>query len=252
MKRRNGAEVVRRIPIRAKVAGALAVPLIALVVFAGIGVSTNAEAAARVTRQADLATASIGHAGLISALQNERNEALIEMLGLTGRIALEVNDRTDARQQTDAAHTGLHHEIAGQSDQLQKDYAAAMDSLSALPNLRARVDDAIRTPGPGNSLIAHDVFATYSQMIATIFASHDRFALVFDDAGMRQGDDLIHYSSHAQDAVAQLVDELLYAGAPPDGIDQPVEAAAIGQYQRDVTKNNVVVQTKGTGPYAQA
>ena len=34
--------VVRRIPIRAKVAGALAVPLVALTVATGIGVSTNA------------------------------------------------------------------------------------------------------------------------------------------------------------------------------------------------------------------
>src|SRR5262245_9303902 len=252
MTRRNGAEVVRRIPIRAKVAGALAVPLIALMIFAGIGVSTNAEAASQVTRQAWLATASIGHAGLISALQNERNQALIEMLGLQGRIALEVNDRTDARQQTDAAHTTLHHDIAAQSEGLREEYTTALDSLSALPDVRARVDAAVRTPGPGNALIAHDVFASYTQMIATIFASHDRVSLVIDDAGMRQGDDLIHYSSHAQDAVAQLVEELLYAGSPPDGIDQPVEAAAVAQYQRDVTKNNAIVQTKGTGPYAQA
>ena len=62
-------------------------------------------------------------------------------------------------------------------------------------------------------------------MVATIFASHDRFALVVDDAGLRQGDDLVHYSSHATDSVAQLVDQLLYVGSEPTGIDEPVEAA---------------------------
>ena len=244
--------MVRRIPIRAKVAGALAVPLLALVVAAGIGATANAEQAARVTRQADLATASIGHAGLISALQNERNQALIEMLGLSGRIALEVDDRKEARAQTDAAHTALHHKIAGQGDRLREDYAEALDSLSGLPEVRAKVDAAVARPGDDHSLEAHEVFGAYTRMIATIFASHDRFSLVVDDAGLRQGDDLIHYSSHATDAAAQLAEELLYVSSGPGGIDEPVEAAAIAELRRDVDKNNAVVRTKGTGPYAAA
>src|SRR4029453_412870 len=128
----NGADVVRRIPIRAKVAGALAVPLLALVVAAGIGVSANGAQAAEVARQAELATASIGHAGLLSALQNERNQAMIQMLGLSGRLTLEVDDGGDARARTDAAHTALHQQIAGQGDRLREDYAAALDSLDSL------------------------------------------------------------------------------------------------------------------------
>ena len=68
--------MVRRIPIRAKVAGALAVPLLALVAVAGVGASASAARARDVTEQADLASASIGHAGLIGALQNERNLAI--------------------------------------------------------------------------------------------------------------------------------------------------------------------------------
>jgi hypothetical protein len=244
--------VVRRIPIRAKVAGALAVPLLALVIAAGIGVSSNAAQASRVSRQADLATASIGHAGLISALQNERNQATIEMLGLAGRIALEVDDRAEARDQTDAAYTGLHHEIAGQSDRLRADYAEALRSLTDLPDVRAQVDAAVDEPGPGNSLAAHEVFGSYTRMIATLFASHDRFSLVVDDAGIRLGDDLIHYSSHATDAVAQLMEALLYVGSAPGGINEPVEAAVIAELRRDVDKNNAILRTKGTGPYAPA
>jgi len=244
--------VVRRIPIRAKVAGALAVPLLALVVAAGIGVSANGAQAAEVARQAELATASIGHAGLISALQNERNQAMIQMLGLSGRIALEVDDGGDARARTDAARTALHHQIAGQGDRLREDYAAALDSLNALADVRAMVDGGLLDPGPANRQAAHDVFASYTGMISTLFASHDRFSLVVDDAGLRQGDDLVHYSSHATDAVAQLVDALLYIGSGPGGIEEPVEAATIAELRRDVDKNNGVVKTKGTGAYADA
>jgi signal transduction histidine kinase len=244
--------VVRRIPIRAKVAGALAVPLVGLAAAAGIGVSTNATQARNVTRQAELATASIGHAGLISALQNERNQATLEMLGLVGGIALEVDDGATARQLTDTAATALHHQISGQSDRLRDDYAAALDTLAVLPDLRGRVDAALATAGPANREAAHEVFAEYTDMVATFFASHDRFSLVVDDAELRRGDDLVHYSSHATDAVAQLAERLLYLGSGPGGIDEPVEAAQIAELRRDVDKNNGVVRTKGTGAYAAA
>ena len=89
-------------------------------------------------------------------------------------------------------------------------------------------------------------------MIRTLFASHDRFSVVVDNAALRQGDDLVHYSSHASDASAQLVEVLLYLGSSPGGIDEPGEAARVAEVARDVTRNNDVVRTKGTGPYADA
>jgi signal transduction histidine kinase len=244
--------VGRRIPIRVKVAAALAVPLLALVAGAAVGVATSTSEARTVTRQAELATASIGHAGLINVLQNERNAALVQMLGLGEQIRLEVPDPDTSRQLTDGAHTALHQQIAGQDDRLRRDWAAAMSTLDDLPAVRDRVDAALANPGPANREAAHDVFAAYTEMVSTIFASHDRFALVVDDAGLRQGDDLVHYSSHATDSVAQLVDELLYVGSGPGGINQSVEAADIGKFARDVEKNNGVVKTKGTGDYAGA
>jgi signal transduction histidine kinase len=244
--------VGRRIPIRVKVAAALAVPLLALVVGAAVGVSTSTSEARTVTRQAELATASIGHAGLINVLQNERNTALVEMLGLGGQIELEAPNIDASRQRTDDAHSALHRQISGQDDRVREDWANALSTLDDLPGLRERVDSAVANPGPANREFAHEVFADYTAMIATIFASHDRFALVVDDADLRQGDDLVHYSSHATDSVAQLVDQLLYVGWGSAGIDEPVEAAEVSKLARDVEKNNAVVKTKGTGDYAAA
>ncbi len=242
----------RRIPIRVKVAAASAVPLLALVVGAAVGISTSTAQARTVTRQAELATASIGNAGLINVLQNERNTAFVEMLGLGGQIELEVPDIDVSRQRTDDAHTALHRQISGQDDRLRDDWARALSTLDDLPAVRERVDSAVANPGPANREAAHQVFADYTDMVATIFASHDRFALVVDDADLRQGDDLVHYSSHATDSVGQLVDQLLYLGWGPTGIDRPVEAAEVSKVARDVEKNNAVVRTKGTGDYAAA
>ena len=126
-------------------------------------------------------------------------------------------------------------------------------TLDDLPAVRGRGRRRRRQPGPGHRESAHGVFAAYTDMVATMFASHDRFALVVDDADLRQGDDLVHYSSHATDSVAQLVDDLLYVGWGTGGIDEPVEAAAVSKLARDVEKQQRGrPKTKGTGDYAAA
>jgi signal transduction histidine kinase len=244
--------VVRRIPIRAKVAGALAVPLVGLAAAAGAGVSSNTSQAENVTSQAELATASIGHAGLIGILQNEHNLALVEMLDLADAIELEVTDQDVARQETDAANGALRRGVAGQTDALRDDYGTALLVLEDLPAVRAEVDAALRRPGPLNRDEAHEVFERYTDMVSAFFASHDRFTLVVDDPELRQGDDLLHFSSHATDATAQLVEQVLYTSSGFNGIDQPVEAAAIARLQRDVGAHLNSVRVKGTGDYFTA
>ncbi len=244
--------MVRRIPIRAKVAGALAVPLIGLAAVAGTGVSSNASQADSVAGQAELAVASIGHAGLIGILQNERNLALVEMLDLADYIELEVTDQDVARQETDAANAALRRGVAGQTDALRDDYGTALLVLEDLPEVRAEVDAARRRPGPLNRDRAHEVFERYTMMVEAFFASHDRFSLVVDDPALRQGDDLLHFSSHATDATAQLVEQVLYTSSGFNGIDQPVEVAAIARLQRDVAAHLNVVRVKGTGDYFPA
>jgi hypothetical protein len=61
--------VVRRIPIRAKVAGALALPLLGIVVAGVLGVSAAASVGHEIHRQTALTAASLGHSGMIEALQ---------------------------------------------------------------------------------------------------------------------------------------------------------------------------------------
>jgi signal transduction histidine kinase len=242
-------QVGRRIPIRVKVAAVVAVPLLVLVVGAAIGVITSTSEARTVTRQAELATASVGHAGLINVLQNERNTAFVQMLGLGDEIELEEPDIDASRQRTDVAHEALRRQVSGHDDRLREDWANALSTLDDLPGVRAEVDAAAADPGLANRETAHEVFAEYTDMVAAIFASHDRFALVVDDAGLRQGDDLVHYSSHATDSVAQLVDQLLYVGWGTTGIDEPA-AAEVSEVARDVERNNAAVETRGTGDYA--
>ncbi|HEX6568386.1 MAG TPA: nitrate- and nitrite sensing domain-containing protein, partial [Acidimicrobiales bacterium] len=235
-----------------KVAGALAVPLLGLVAAAAIGVSTSTAQANSVTRQADVATASIGHAGLMGALQNERNLAVAEMYGLADALELDVGDVETTRAATDAASAALHHSIAGHDDLREGDYAAALDTLDDLAAVRDQVDDALGTAGPANRDLVHEVFGAYSDMLAALFRSHDRWVLGIDDPVLRQGDDLVHYASHGNDAAGRLVEMLLYLGSGRRGIDQPVEVAQIAELRRDVERFNGSIELNAIGPYEDA
>lgn len=170
--------MARRIPIRAKVAGALTVPLVGLVAAGAMGVSATTAQAREVTRQAELATASIGHAGLIGALQDERNLAVLEMHGVADGFLLEVGDTATARRLTDEAATTLQRSIVDHDTTLRDDYEEALDTLSELDALREGVDDAAADPGPHNRDEAHD-------------------------------------ASQATDAAARLVEEILYLWPDP-------------------------------------
>ena len=175
------------------------------------------------------------------------------MLGLTDALTLEITDTPTARQRTDAAATALHHSIEGQQDRLREDYADALGSLVDLPALRQQADAAAAAPGLGNRETAHAVFAGYTRIVSTLFASHDRFSLEVVDPEIRQGDDLVHYGSHATDAVAQLVERMIYVGTGPGGVDRPAEAAEIASLRRDVDRNNSArCRCEGVGPYAAA
>ncbi len=243
--------MVRRIPIRAKVAGALAVPLIALTVATGIGVSTNARHADEVSRQAELAKASIGHAGLVGTLQDERNLAVVNLLVAPDWPDLDLPDVASTRALTDEATVELRDSLAGHSDSLRDDYRSSMETLSGLEAVREQVDSGIGSPGLANRELAHEVFASYTTMVATLFASHDRFALAVDDSELRQGDHLVHYASHAVDETAQLVELLLYVGLGPGGVDEPQEAAELAELRRDVESRHSAIEVNGAGPYEE-
>jgi signal transduction histidine kinase len=241
--------VVRRIPIRAKVAGALAVPLLALVAVAGMGASASAAQARDVTEQADLASASIGHAGLIGALQNERNLAIVDMYGYPGLVELAVDDPEVARQLTDDAAVALRRSSADEHEALQDDYTTALEALGDLPEVRAQVDVVSAAPGVGNREVAHQVFDAYSAMVTSVFDVHDRFALAIDDAAIRHGDALVHDAFHASDGAARLVAHLIYVGTGPGGLDETGEAAAVAELRRDIVEHNASIAAMGTGPY---
>ena len=190
-----------------------------------IGVSADDLGPAATWRRPTSVTASIGHAGLIGALQDERNLALLSRCSASQDGSSSTVGDTDRRPRARptppaprcTTRSPARHGTAAR--RLRRRPRAALDRPRRGAGDRSTRRAAARPGQPrGGPRGRSPRTRTWS---ATLFASHDRFSLVVDDPALRQGDDLVHYSSHATDAVAQLVERLLYLGQSPGGVDEP-------------------------------
>ena len=122
--------MVRRIPIRAKLTVALAVPLAALVVVAALEALVISRESREVRAQSELARSSIGPTSLLRQIQNERNIAMISLLGAVDMIELQVEDNGVARRNTDDAATEFETQIERRGGTV--DIAAAQAQFAAI------------------------------------------------------------------------------------------------------------------------
>jgi hypothetical protein len=129
--------VAARIPIKVKSAAALTVPLLMLFVVAGLEVSKGAGEVREVREQTELATASIGPSGLVTALENERNYATMWMLGSEAAVDLPVDSIEESRRATDAAAEAFEAEVERKGGDVERIYRPALDALGNLGRPRA-------------------------------------------------------------------------------------------------------------------
>jgi Nitrate and nitrite sensing len=131
---------VRRIPIRMKLAAALAMPLFALAIVTALEVAQSTDEAARVRSESSLAKAATGNQGLITTLQNERSWASVELVGQQDTYVLETEGYDGTRAETDAAITAFEAELADEEQPVRDAFQPAVEGLSGLESLRADID----------------------------------------------------------------------------------------------------------------
>src|SRR5262249_16919122 len=136
-----------RVPIRLKVAAALAVPLIAMGLLALVEIASVSHEARSTREQTDLAIATIGPNGLITSLQNERNFMAPNLGGVDQQMELEVVGYDKTRSDTDTALRDFRRELAQRDQTAQDAYAPALAGLDQLAALRTDIDAAAAT-GP--------------------------------------------------------------------------------------------------------
>src|SRR5215471_2435421 len=244
-----------RIPIRVKVAAALVFPLLAMGVMALVEVGSVSRQATQVRDQTELATATIGPSGLITALQNERNWMAAYLVGVDKTMTLDVTGTGRTRHDVDTALATFEHEL--RSPTAREAYAPAIKGLDALKQLRAE-GDAADTKAPhtmANIGLTTGLFDQYTQLIEPFFDGMARISIATDDRDLREGASLTETVTRQIEVMPQLANALALPATvstgPGDkpGINNPNEIAKVARLQTAFTHQAEELR-EAPGPYA--
>ena len=120
---------MRRLPIRRKLAVALAVPLTALVILTALEVVRTSREVADVAEQTELAKSSIGPSGIITALQWERSWLSTYLIGQEEAVNVPIEGTEETRVATDEAIARFREELSHGSAVVDDAFREAMDAL---------------------------------------------------------------------------------------------------------------------------
>jgi signal transduction histidine kinase len=226
-----------RLPIRIKLAIALAVPLVAMGLVTLAEVVSLSREAHKVRDQTDLAAAMIGPNGLITALQDERTYASAYPVGVEQTVKLDVVGFAETRAATDDAKARFEEELDRRGAAARSAYTAALARLEDLPELRQQVD--ARADAPVRSLMRIDVstefFDAYTDMVEPFFGGMTQLSIAMDDPQLRQGARLIEIVTHQLEDTSQLSNALAFPAIQPTGtddqlgFDRPSEIAEVAR-----------------------
>jgi signal transduction histidine kinase len=229
---------MRRIPIRMKLAAALAVPLIGLFFITVVEVAETAADVDDVRAQTALARASVGPSGVITAMQNERTWAVVEMIGQENAVQPPVEGYDESRRLTDEAITAFRETLEGGSEAASEAYAQALGSLDGLDDLRATIDGNTAPRDIGNVGAANEVYDEYFALIRPFLDANSRVALAIDDAELRQATSLVDTTTRQLETLSELARSSILEITLGGGLDKPSEIASIARLRSTFDAGN--------------
>ncbi|MDD9372134.1 MAG: nitrate- and nitrite sensing domain-containing protein, partial [Acidimicrobiales bacterium] len=229
---------MRRTPIRMKLAAALAVPLVGLLLVTVIEVVDTGREVDDVHGQTELARASIGPAGLLTSLQNERTWAVIELIGQEGQVQPPVVGYEDSRAATDEALDAFRSTLGSQSDEVADTYREPLANLSELAALRGSIDASPEPHDLTNMEFSDEVFNTYAELIQPFLDANTQVALAVDDSELRQATSLVDTTSRQIETLSELARTMSLEMALGGGLDEPGEIAEVAKVKAEFDEAN--------------
>jgi signal transduction histidine kinase len=243
---------MRRVPIRLKLAIALAVPLAALGLVTALEVLRAAGAVEDVREETELAAGTLAPRGLLTALQDERAYATLDLAGMPLLVPEAQRGFEVTRAATDEAARAFRDELGRASPAVQEAYAPAVAALATLDESRVVVD---RYGGPREAVsnaiaVGRDSFARYTAIITPLLDAAAGLASSVDDAELREGAELAATAAGQDETVAQLFDALVYAVHLTDGGADTVDEISHLARLRSDFELHIALMRAGTGRYA--
>jgi signal transduction histidine kinase len=241
--------VRRRIPIRTKLAAALAIPIAALLSVSVLEVAQSSREADKVRDQTELATSSIGPSGLITGLQNERNYGSVWLLGFEGALELPVKSFEEATANTDAAIANFKDEIEAKGGDVAETFGPVIEEIDReIQGYRQIVTGFSGERGLNNTPTSEPFFNGYTALIDRTFQASGRVALAIDDATLRRGVELTDLASHQIEVTARLIRAFLLAGVT-GMLDTPEEIGEASGLLGQLENNMATIHQLAIGRY---
>jgi hypothetical protein len=246
------------VPIRLKVAAALAVPLVAMGIMALAEIASVSRDASATREQTRLATATIGPNGLITGLQNERNWMAAYLVGVEATMELEVVGFDQTRADTDNALAQFRDELATRDQTAQDAYAPALAGLDDLAQLRRDIDAAVASAPRTLANIGRttEYFDRFTTLIDPFFDGMSRISVATDDRDLREGASLNATVSRQLELVPRIANALVLPAnittGPGDqpGVNSPAEIAKVARLYNAFTRQADILRA-ATGRYGE-
>ena len=157
-------------------------------------------------------TAAVGPGSFLTNLQNERNRASIDLIGLGAATTLPVDNNEEARKATDASLVELRAVLDGSgASEVADAFAPALAALDDLAAVRADVDAYNGPLDTTNRDFADEVFTRYTTMTEAFFDSVSAVSLAIDDADLRNGSEIVDAATRQSEMRARIVRDVVFA-----------------------------------------
>jgi signal transduction histidine kinase len=217
---------MRRVPIRMKLAAALAVPMLGLFLVTVVEVLDTTRDVDRIRSQTALARGTLGPSGLITTLQNERTWTVVELIGQEGSIQPPVVGYEDNRRQTDEAIAAFRETLDNESSAIGAAYEDALANLDQLSEIRDRIDASDAPRDLDNIPLSDDAYGAYAEMIRPFLDANSRVALAVDDVQLRQVTSLVDVTTRQVETISDLARGSILDIVVSGGIEEPSQIAS--------------------------
>ena len=216
-----------RIPIQAKLAACLSVPLLPLLALSVIEVQDAANETAHVRRETQLASTASGPSSIVGALFDERSWAVLELTGLETSYEAPLKGYDETRQATDDAIGVFRAEVEAKGGAVEATYHEVVDSLSEIEQIRQDIDGFTEPRSTVNMPFSTDIYDRYAELIDRMLGANSLVPLQMRDPELRKGTELADLASRQAEIVANLSRQVLVdATLSENGIDTTAEIRA--------------------------
>jgi signal transduction histidine kinase len=236
-----------------KLAGAMALPLAAVVVALAVEVRDIERESGAVREQAALAVSADGPSRLLISLQDEQAWAIVELVGIDAQADLLVEGYDETRRRTDDALTGFGRLLTGSPDETRAAFAPAVDGLAdRIDAIRRQIDAIPGARSLDNLEASNEIFERYGRLIRPFFPAIEEVAMAVEQRELRQGAEILHLTGRQVAAVGDLGREVGVTALLAGGFREREDIASASALRSQFVRQAAAIRVLDTGRYDEA